>query len=243
MRYVSNTVAVHDPGEASISRSVGVLTRFPKGMSRERTVSSEVDTYTREQLVDVLVSVTHLQERDHHLLEQANMDEVPHEAHDEATLALTRGVIQLQVEDLWQAFFGVIVDQRLVEDFEGRVGAKLHIIQGRHDKGLETVTKTPEDVEGNLPSCVTLVRLLVEVRQGVVTIVGTVDDLAAKLTRVMSRAFLALIVGLALVSNFIEVGFLSALSFHVGADRGFQTVDDGTPHTDYTWRSVGTSGA
>ena len=99
MRDVGYAISVHDTRVTGI-RGVGVLARFPKGVTGEGTVTGQVNTDTGEELVNVLVGMAHLQERDNHLLEEADVDEVPQPTQDELTLALPRGVVQLQVQDL-----------------------------------------------------------------------------------------------------------------------------------------------
>ena len=58
----------------------------------------------------------------------------------------------------------------------------------------------------DLPQSVTLVGLLVEVGQGVGTVVRAVDNLAAVLARVATRSVTSPVVGLAFTSDMVEVG-------------------------------------
>ena len=71
------------------------------------------------------------------------------------------------------------------------------------------MTEATEDMQGDLPESVTLVGLLVEVGQGVGTVVGAIDDLAAVLARVATRSFTSTVVGLAFTSDMVKVGPLT----------------------------------
>ena len=98
-----------------------------------------------------------------------------------------------------------------MEDFNSSIGTELDVIESGDDEGLKTMTETPEDVQGYLPGSVTLVGLLVEVGEGVGTVIRAVDDLAAELVWEVPCTVLPLVVRFTFCSNVIEVLLLCLL--------------------------------
>lgn len=96
--------------------------------------------------------------------------------------------------------------QLLVKYLDGGVRAKFHRVQHSDDEGLKTMAEATEDMQGHLPGLARLDGLLVEKREGVGTIVRTIDDLTTVHAWVRSSQLLAVVVGIAL-SSVIEKVF------------------------------------